>query len=63
MIEKYIQISFMEAMSLINQGQIKVVFFKIGKSLVPARDYKADIDTLKQKKWFRCEEVSNEQIN
>ncbi|MYL57392.1 hypothetical protein GLW20_07720 [Virgibacillus halodenitrificans] len=58
--ERFVAISFLEAMSLINEDQINIVFFKIGKSLVPARDYKADIDTLKQKEWFKSEVTKNE---
>lgn len=47
------QISFKKAMKMVEQGQIKDLFFENGNSIVCAKDWRIDVVTLPQKKWFK----------
>lgn len=49
----FVEIEFMQAMQMLEDGDIENLYYWIGGSLQPTKNYKSDFDNLKERRYFK----------
>lgn len=49
----FIEIDFMSAMRMLEEGEIENLYFWIGGSMQPTKNYKSDYSSLKDTQYFK----------